>query len=118
MLDWSEPRAARGLQRDLFLRRKAVLLASDLAVVFGAGLVQLEASVSRTLGQASLVTAAFTLGHRRKAARDPHILMQHSDGVDPRDRRADRKTHRVAQRILDSRRLLLDQAAIAAEALH
>src|SRR6185436_11030545 len=64
------------LQSELFLRGKAVLLASDVAFVFGARLVQLESTIGGSLEQAAFVRGSLGGAHWRESACDSDVLAQ------------------------------------------
>ena len=98
-MTWCESDSADRSQRDLFLRREAMLLPADLALVLGGRLVELEAAVERVVGEALFVGLPLRRVHRREVSCDLEVLTEHLQRVDPGDGRADRKAHRIAQRI-------------------
>ena len=96
-----------------------MLLASLFSIMLGGRLVQLESSVARIFVDAALV---FASAPDRSSVRTSRAIFRFCRStfmrIDSRHRRADRQAHRITQRLTHSSSLLLDRAAVAAEALH
>ena len=102
----------------LLLRREPVLLAADVSFVLGAGLVQLEPSIQRRVGQAGFVSAPLARAHRREPSPDTEVLTKDAHRLDAADRRAHGQAHGVSQRIFHAGGSLPDGPAVTAKALH
>src|SRR5688572_23356947 len=95
-----------------------MLPATDVALVLGACLVELEAAVHRVIHQPTYISVLRTGGHRHEAARDLEVLPKHLHRIDPRYCRGDRQAHGIPECVLDASDALGDRLSAAAETLH